>query len=83
MTIEKAMALRIKELLEEKKMTVEDLSVASGESVETIQKLLNEEIPLGDLKSFIFAVKGYSEDHDEHDQSRNRPLLSGRADRNI
>ena len=83
MTIEKAMALRIKELLEEKKMTVEDLSVASGESVETIQKLLNEEIPLGYLKSFIFAVKGYSEDHDENDQGRNRPHLSGRADRKI
>mgnify|MGYP003104320380 FL=1 len=62
MTIEKAMALRIKELLEEKKMTVEELAVASGESVETINKLLNEEIPLGDLKSFIFAVKGYSEE---------------------
>lgn len=58
MTIEKAMAFRIKELLEEKNMTIEDLSAASGESIETINKLLNEEIPLGDLKSFIFAEKG-------------------------
>ena len=62
MTIEKAMAFRIKELLEEKKMTVEDLSAASGESVETILKLLNEEIPLDDLKAFIFAVKECSEE---------------------
>ena len=38
MTIEKAMAFRIKELLEEKKMTVEELAFASGESVETINK---------------------------------------------
>lgn len=83
MTIEKAMALRIRELLAEKEMTVEDLSAASGESVETIHKLLNEEIPLGDLKSFIFAVKGYSEEHDENDQGHNRPHLTGRADRKI
>ena len=62
MTIEKAMAFRIKELLEEKNMTIEDLSAASGESIETINKLLNEESPLGDLKSFIFAEKGYSEE---------------------
>ena len=58
----KSDGIQIKELLEEKKMTVEELAFASGESVETINKLLNEEIPLGDLKSFIFAVKGYSEE---------------------
>ena len=62
MTIEKAMAFRIKELLEEKNMTVEELAFASGESVETINKLLNEEIPLDEMKAFIFAVKECSEE---------------------
>ena len=49
-------------MLEEKKMTVEELAFASGESVETINKLLNEEIPLDEMKAFIFAVKECSEE---------------------
>lgn len=58
----KSDGIQIKELLEEKKMTVEELAFASGESVETINKLLNEEIPLDDMKAFIFAVKECSEE---------------------
>ena len=63
MKFEKAFALRLKELLQEKNMSIEELAAASGESVEKVKKLLNAEIPLEDIKELVYAMQGYKEDN--------------------
>ena len=62
MKFEKAFALRLKELLQEKNMSIEELAAASGESVEKVKKLLNAEIPLDDIKELVCAMQGFKED---------------------
>ena len=63
MKFEKAFALRLKELLQEKNMSIEELAAASGESVEKVKKILNAEIPLDDIKELVYAMQSYREDN--------------------
>ena len=63
MKFEKAFALRLKELLQEKNTSIEELAAASGESVEKVKKLLNAEIPLDDIKELVYAMQDYREDN--------------------